>query len=457
MKIFISTVLILFFSACGIDKESPPPPPLSSIGNSGELDTSYFNQGYITFNSVADGIGNDEVVAMTKDSLGRIIAVGSSTNPDGHSDLVVWRFNPEGNLDTSFADQGIFIHNNAAGGDGNDRGLGVVTGSSNEIYISGSSQSPDDDTDMVVWKLTPSGQLDNSFNGTGIFTHHDAGGGELNDQGTAIKLDFQGRIVVAGSSFYSSTRRAMALWRLLPNGTLDKDFNGTGFVSYSGCIDCNNFGNSLVIDFSNNIIVAGRADQEASSVIRGNMALWKFLSDGSEDTSFGSGGLFTHHSAAGGNGLDTANDLILAGSGHILVTGFSRNSSGNNDMVVWRLNLNGSLDTSFRSTGFSVIDNSVFYGISSNDIGEKIRMDSQGRILVVGACKEDLCAWRLSENGSIDPSFGGSGFVSHDSAAGGFSLDSGNSFVFDSEGRIFVGGYSRNPANNFEATFWRIR
>lgn len=453
MKIYKSVFLILIISACGIDRESSPP-PLASIGSSGELDSSFFNNGTLTFNSLAGGSGTDQVLAMSRDSLGRIVAVGSSINISNHQDLVVWRFTASGQLDTSFAGNGYFIHSDAAGGNQSSRGIGVVTDANNDIYVTGTSWGLTGDFDMVVWKIKTDGTLDTSFNSTGIFIHHDAAGGNLHDEGRAIAIDSAGRIVVTGYSFFNPTQRAMTIWRLKTDGTLDTDFNNPdGFMSeFNTAGGFNDLGNGIAMASDNAIYVAGRADTVSNSV----MAVWKVSSSGSLDTTFNSTGYFTHNGAAGGDGFDAANDIAMDSSGNILATGFSRNIFGKNDMVIWRVRPDGSLDSSFNADGFVTFDISNLFGVSSNNFGEALLIDQKNRIVVVGSAKDDLCVWRFLDTGEIDSNFATSGFFVHDSAAGGFSEDSGKSVVEDEQSRLILGGFSRNDSNEFEATFWRL-
>lgn len=446
--------LILFFTACGIDKESPPP-PLSSIGSIGQLDTSFYDKGFVTFSSLADGNGQDEFLAMTFDSQQRLVVVGQSDNSDINSDLVVMRFLPEGELDMSFATDGLFTHHNAAGGGGADMGYAVVTGADNEIYVTGYSRGLSSDRDMAVWKLTPSGTLDTDFGTGGIFTHDNAAGGNFHDEGRAIALDSSGRIVVAGFSHYTSSRRALTLWRLLPDGTLDTDFDGDGIVWRN---DTPSTGSSQAESFRFNltgdIFVAGRLD-DASGIA--NMAVWKLQANGALDTGFASGGVFQHDNAAGGEDFDAAMDLAIDDEGRLLIAGNSTNAIGNSVLTLWRLTNQGALDTSFINNGVQTFDVSNIYGISSQNYVEALTLDPQGRPVVTGSCKDDMCAWRFLPDGAIDEDFGNNGFMAHNSAAGGFALDSGSCVLLDAEGRILIGGRSQNSLNRLDAVLWRLR
>ena len=78
--------------------------------------------------------------------------------------------------------------------------------------------------DLAVWRYNADGTLDSSFNpsGTipGVFTHHNAAGGDNGDLGNSIAIDALGNLVVTGTSInfvgtaIITTR--MVLWRIAP-------------------------------------------------------------------------------------------------------------------------------------------------------------------------------------------------------------------------------------------------
>ncbi len=183
----------------------------------GTLDTSFGNgTGYVVHSNAAGGGGNDAGYAITLDSSGRIIVVGMSDRDPSASanhDMVIWRYNPDGTLDTSFNGVGYVVHNGAAGGNGIDAGGGVVLDSAGRILVAGSSTNSGGNRDMAIWRYNPDGTLDTSFNNVGYVVHDNAAGGNGHDSGNDILLDSLGRIVVVGSSTGSGTGDDMAIWR----------------------------------------------------------------------------------------------------------------------------------------------------------------------------------------------------------------------------------------------------
>ncbi|MGB9613274.1 MAG: SBBP repeat-containing protein, partial [Candidatus Margulisiibacteriota bacterium] len=57
----------------------------------------------------------------------------------------------DGTLDTSFSSTGYVVHNNAAGGNGDDWGFSITTDSSGRILVAGYSYNGSND-DMVIWR-----------------------------------------------------------------------------------------------------------------------------------------------------------------------------------------------------------------------------------------------------------------------------------------------------------------
>jgi hypothetical protein len=90
------------------------------------------------------------------DGAGRLVLAGESTNAAGDLDLVIWRYTPSGTLDISFNGTGYLVHAGAAGGtNGNDAGRGVSVDGSNRIVVAGRSTSPAGTLDMAVWRVVP--------------------------------------------------------------------------------------------------------------------------------------------------------------------------------------------------------------------------------------------------------------------------------------------------------------
>jgi uncharacterized delta-60 repeat protein len=136
----------------------------------------------------------------------------SSSNLSGYSPASGSGYSPAtGVLDTTFDGDGIVVHNNAAGGNGNDVGNSMYVDSNGKIYVTGWSWNGRDQ-DMVIWRYNSNGILDSSFGKNGIVVHNNAAGGNLYDEGNSIYVDSTGKIYVTGYSS-SGSNLDMVIWK----------------------------------------------------------------------------------------------------------------------------------------------------------------------------------------------------------------------------------------------------
>jgi len=242
-----------------------------------------------------------------------------------------------GSLDTNFDTDGIVVHSNAAGGNGSDAGFDIARDLSGKVLVTGRSLNAAGNFDMVIWRYNADGTPDTTFNFDGKVVHNSAAGGNGYDYGIAITLDSSGRILVAGSSLNAASNSDMVIWRCNADGTLDTTFDTDGIVVHSSAAGGNgaDYGNAIALDSSGRILVTGSSRNAAGN---SDMVIWRYNADGTLDTTFDSDGIVVHNSAAGGNGDDYGSDIALDSSGRILVAGYSRNAAGNDDMVIWRYN-----------------------------------------------------------------------------------------------------------------------
>jgi uncharacterized delta-60 repeat protein len=141
---------------------------------------------------------------------------------------------------------------------------------------------------------------------------------------------------------------------------------------------------------------------------------------------------------------DTGNSIALQSDGKIVLAGGSFvGSPGVLDFSVVRYNSNGSLDVSFDGDG--KVTTAVGAG---EDQGQSVVIQSDGKILVGGYSKNgtafDFAVVRYNANGSLDTSFDADGKVT--TAMGSTNL-SGNSIALQSDGKIVMAGDSRTGTN----------
>ncbi len=178
----------------------------------------------------------------------------------------------------------------------------------------------------------------------------------------------------------------------------------------------------------------------------GNFAVVRYNPDGSLDSSFGTSGKAIADFA---NQTDRAYSVTIQSDGKILIGGITYN--GNQvDAGLVRYNSNGSLDTSFGNGG-KVVTN--FEG--KNEWIQSIAVQSDGKIIVGGylnpndgSINNDFALIRYNSNGSLDTSFGNGGRVIT-------SMSNGQDFIasilIQPDGKVVVtgGAMNMNGNNNF--------
>ena len=271
--------------------------------------------------------------------------------------------------------------------------------------------------------------LDSTFGNNGKVTT-DFGPGDDNIQSILLQAD--GKILVVGDSFNGSSYD-FALARYNSNGSLDTTFGTGGRVTTNfGLTSAEDTGLDAVLQADGKILVVGDASIGGDN----DFALARYNSNGSLDTSFGTGGQTTLHF---GGGNDTATSVVLQADGKFLVAGLASIGSGL-DFALARYNSTGSLDTTFGTNGKVTTD----FGAGSIDAGFDLAVQPDGFILVTGfvggstyTSLFDFGLARYSSSGVLDSSFGNGGKVKTDFSSGS---DEATSLALQPDGKILVGG-----------------
>lgn len=227
---------------------------------------------------------------------------------------------------------------------------------------------------------------------------------------------------------------------------LDASFGTGGLVlpSFPGqpSIDSAGEGRCVAVQADGKVVLAGQSLAGGTRRI----AVLRFLADGQPDASFGNSGVALLDSP---NGDDQAAAVLLQEDGAILVAGRTF-SGGYNDMLLLRLNANGTPDTGFGTGGRVQMD---FNG--GDDSAHALGIDPLGRLLAAGTATQDgtrsAAVLRCLADGSPDPAFGISGQATF--AILGASANEGRDLVIQASGRIVVGGHARFSGNDRFAIF----
>lgn len=405
-------------------------PPSISLGADGDLDSSFGTGGIVTTDVAG---AEDRAHSMAIQADGKILLTGYSTIA-GSRDISLVRYNSDGSLDTSFHFDGIVTTDVASL---NDSGYSVTLQPDGKILVGGYSDV-NYSSRFALLRYNSNGSLDTSFHFDGIVT---TDVGMSNDYAQSVTLQPDGKILVGGYS-HNGSNNDMALVRYSSNGNLDSSFNSTGIVT-TDISGTNDIARSVAVQADGKILLAGYSN------IGGNndMALLRYNSDGSLDTSFNSTGIVTTDIGSGDNAYSLA--IQPDANGKILVGGYSY--IGNySQIALLRYNSDGSLDTSFNSSGIVTTDIGGYY-----DYALSIAIQADGKILVGGysdnGSKNDMALLRYNNDGSLDTSFNSTGIVT--TSVGGLN-DGAYSVAVQADGNILLAGYS-NISGNYDFALLR--
>ena len=335
------------------------------------------------------GIGTlqDIASAVALDSQGRIVIVGSSDN--GQSlDLVALRLTPEGELDTAFNAQSItpgivIVENN-----GSDIVASAVDLYPDDSIVIGGTGTFELQTDFIALKLTTDGLIDVLFNAESLtpgFVRQDFQG--FDDQAFGVKIDSQDRIIIGGFSSDQFAQEKFALARYTPQGDLDITFNPTGIdTGIAGTVLTAISTNTdviraLTVTADNRIVVTGFTDDG----IDRSFVTARYTPDGLLDPTFNPISLrpgividrvrpeLDSTGLALNNSIDEFHALVLGANGQMYNAGVSFDGVQNNITLISYLE-DGQLNPEFNPGGVL----SFRPGILITKIGEALNVLGNG-------------------------------------------------------------------------------
>ena len=291
----------------------------------GSLDTGFGTGGKVT---TPIGTGDDWAHDVTVQTDGKIVVAGYTKVSLFDTDFALVRYNADGSLDTGFGTGGKVT---TAFGT-YDEAYSVTVQADGKIIVAGSANNGSEDFALV--RYNTDGSLDSGF-GTGGKVTTPIGAGT--DTAYDVLVQSDGKIVVAGQA--SGTGYDFALARYNADGSLDAGF-GTGGTVLNAVSSNNDFGRFVALQSDGKIVVGGDSNHDDFDY---DFALTRFNTDGSLDTSFGTGGIvFTQI----GDADDFAHSIAVMPDDRIVVAG-SANNGTNEDLAVARYYPDGSVDTGF--------------------------------------------------------------------------------------------------------------
>jgi len=297
-----------------------------------------------------------------------------------------------GTLDTTFGDSGK-VHVDLGG---TSYGLSMTVQNDEKIVMCGALINQNLPS-FGVMRFDPDGQLDNSFgtNGIAFNTYPNS-----IYSGRKVLIQSDGKILVIGMRFQDMQPDVMSIARYNTDGSVDISFGTDGTAN---CIFGDNYNEvrSAALQPDGKIILAG-----ISYNFDNGGFVARFNPDGSIDNSFSGDGILVVESDV----FSEINDVIIQPDGKIVavgmsdVSGQSGNSNGSDIMLI-RLNNDGSMDNSFDNDG-KVVTEVPGNSLAANSVALQV----DGKIVIAGnrflSGQAEFLSARYNMDGSIDNSFG---------------------------------------------------
>ena len=353
---------------------------------------------------------------------------------------------PPSGLDTSFGKA-------AATAFGGDRSAMALQADGKIVMVGGTF------TDFILARFNADGSLDTNFGTGGGKVITDMGSGNRAEEATAVAIQPDGKIVVAGYAAIPNVPPApqlpptFALVRYNTDGSLDTSFGTGGRVSGG----VNGQAYAVAIQPDGKIVLAGEFSFGTSGSDSSDFTVARFNANGSLDTSFGIGGSGQVATDIGTH-TNSARNIVLQPDGRIVVSGgiakvvsSAPTPDGHTDIV--RYTSNGSLDASFGVGGKLTL--------ASQLVGEGLARQGDGKFVLVGSvaigsgatASTDFALMRLNADGSPDTSFGSTGTVT---TAVSNERDAALAVALQADGKILAAGRTSNINTDFAIARYNI-
>ncbi|MHB8580552.1 MAG: T9SS type A sorting domain-containing protein [Ignavibacteriaceae bacterium] len=425
------------------------------------LDNTFGTDGTVR-NYITGGDSDADVatsIAIQPD--GKLVVVGQSAGPSALTNsFSVARYNSNGTPDSNFggpAGNGFIL----AGGD-DWAAASVLIQTDGKIVVAGSADlSPNLNASMNtyefgLYRFNSNGTIDSSFGQYGQAQTSIFGGDYAADHVYAAALQGDSKIIVAGASADSS-QTAFALARFNSDGTIDKSFGTNGTVrNYIASADTFvDEAHSVTIQSDGKIVAAGWSEDPYTATPQA-FALARYNSNGTLDSTFGSGGTVRVAVPLPGisNEVGLAYSAAALPDGKILAGGYCSDSG----FAVVRFNSNGTIDNTFGVMGAATTNISGSDGTGDEALSMAVGSDGQialaGHSSLSGNGGDAFAVACFDSNGSIEKAFGTNGSTIANISGGDGNDDEANAVAIQSDGKIVAAGYSEGTPPYLGSIGW---
>lgn len=418
---------------------------INASAQDGMLDHTFGTYGIATI----DISGYYEVAGDAKvQNDGKIIIVGSTYKNNKTQGLLL-RLKPNGEIDSTFADEGIRYINQIGS---TELKLNSAALLPDDFIIAGGYSVEPGETFAILVKCSSDGTIDTSFGTDGIvkiFSGKYSNDAYVSD----IMLQPDGKIIFCGKekSDHTEFLEQFVIGRFLPEGIPDSSFGGEGLV-YNYLTGLPSYATSITMQADGKIIAAGITGHD--------FALTRYLNNGVPDYDFGTMGIVT----TSFDDYDYLEDIGVMHNGNIVAVGYYYDFS-NNNCEYWKSKIlvacytpTGELNEDFNSDGIT-----TFAINHCNDEAYSLLIQPDDKILIGGATGNlsalesfNYSVLRLNPDGSKDNSFADDGYLETDMYLPNEYYAYPQSLEFQPDGKAVLAGYT-NDWDHSKTFFSAIR
>jgi len=371
------------------------------------------------------GNNNFRSSALVRQSDGKLVVAGA----DSHH-FALMRYHSDGSLDSSFGMNGKVVVKVGS----NSYGADLIQQSDGKLVAVGAAN---DQNVFALVRVNSDGTVDSTFgtNGSVTVSVNSAEYHDVQHEAFAIVQKADGKLVVAG--FAEGT----GIVCFNSDGSLDETFGvgGKVFSNDGSAYD-------MVLQSDGKIVVVGFSLSGGTCFL-----VSRYTANGVIDNTFGTNGsiylsfLDLVEGASYGNSTPYA--VTQQSDGKLVVVGADYNDrygggSLQSDFVLARLNIDGTLDSSFNGDGRVLTDNDYIEALKD------VVQQPDGKLVVGGYASNGLNEFwellRYNTDGTLDSSFGSNGAAIIDLGSTDEKL---SSLILLPNGKVIAGGYAASESS----------
>lgn len=386
----------------------------------------------------ADSNANTTCNCVTSDASGNYLLGGELTIAGVGYEAVV-RLTPTMAVDTTFGVGGWWLFA-PPGSTGIPEIQGIVVQSSGKIVVAGGIGTVGGQRATAA-RINANGTPDTAFGGTGMVVFSPNGTTQSLGFGSAVQAD--GKVIICGTAIRTSDSvKVQFATRFNTDGTIDAAYGTSG----TALVDCGEVGGGaawgMKLDSGGLAILGGETQHNAATTTTGSNPVGAILLNATSTTNMSQGQILTI--GTGPTQEQVFVQIVNTGT-QIQCFPALQFTHAPGEAITWayglltavRLTTAGILDTTFNTIGYS----KQLFGLTVR--GLAVALQTDGKILVsggtiTGAGVVGTVTDRLNTNGTLDTTYGASGFgfVSGPSINGITTDPSNNLIVADNPGTL---------------------